>query len=234
MTDDRELAGLDPFALLDTEARRLDAFLSGLGESDWPRASRCAGWTVRDVLGHLAAGEDYHRACLDGTVAAFLAGFAERGGTDLDSVNALGVADYAALAPAEVLARWRAASAANRRRFRGRADGLVDSSIGDYPCRWQALHVAAELATHADDIGVPVKPGEYRQRTAWRASYSRFALAEAKPQLEIRQAGAGTAITDGSATVELDDDELIEAVMGRLDETSGFSATLRALLSTMP
>jgi len=76
MTDDRELAGLDPFALLDTEAGRLDAFLSGLGESGWKRASRCAGWTVRDVLGHLAAGEDYHRACLDGTVAAFLAGFA--------------------------------------------------------------------------------------------------------------------------------------------------------------
>jgi uncharacterized protein (TIGR03083 family) len=111
MTDDRELAGLDPFALLDTEAGRLDAFLSGLSDSGWNRASRCAGWTVRDVLGHLAASEDYHRACLDGTVAAFLAGFAERGGTDLDSVNALGVADYAASSPAQVLTRWRAASA---------------------------------------------------------------------------------------------------------------------------
>ena len=31
MTDDRELAGLDPFALLDSEAGHLDAFLSGLG-----------------------------------------------------------------------------------------------------------------------------------------------------------------------------------------------------------
>lgn len=234
MTDDRELAGLDPFALLDNEAGRLDAFLSGLDESGWKRASRCAGWTVRDVLGHLAAGEDYHRACLDGTVPAFLAGFAERGGTDLDSVNALGVADYAALSPAQVLARWRAASAENRRRFRERGDGVVDTSIGEYPCRWQAFHVAAELATHADDIGVPVTPGEHGERTAWRGRYSRFALAEAKPQLEIRRAGARTAVTDGPATVELDDDELIDAVMGRLDETSGFSATLRALLSMMP
>ncbi len=57
---------------------------------------------------------------------------------------------------------------------------------------------------------------------------------EAKPQLEIRQADAHTAVTDGTATVELDDDELMEAVMGRLDETSGFSATHRALLSMMP
>jgi uncharacterized protein (TIGR03083 family) len=233
MTDDRELAGLDPFALLDNEAGRLDAFLSGLGESGWKRASRCAGWTVRDVLGHLAAGEDYHRACLDGTVPAFLADFAERGGTDLDSVNALGVADYAALSPAQVLAGWRAASAENRRRFRERGDGVVDTSIGEYPCRWQAFHVAAELATHANDIGVPVTPGEHGERTAWRGRYSRFALAEAKPRLEIRHAGARTAVTDGSTTVELDDDELIDAVMGRLDETSRFSATLRALLSMM-
>ena len=234
MTDDRELAGLDPFALLDSEAGRLDVFLSGLGESGWKRPSRCAGWTVRDVLGHLAADEDYFRACLDGTVTAFLAGFAERGGTDLDSVNALGVADYAALSPAEVLSRWRAASAKNRRGFRERGDGAVDTSVGDYPCRWQAFHGAAEPATHADDIGVPVTPGEHRQRTAWRARYSRFALAEVKPQLEIRHVGARTAVTDGSTTVELDDDELIEAVMGRLDETSGFSPALRTLLSMMP
>jgi mycothiol maleylpyruvate isomerase-like protein len=53
VADGRELAGLDPFALLDGEAERLDAFFSGLGESGWNRASRCAGWTVRDVLGHL-------------------------------------------------------------------------------------------------------------------------------------------------------------------------------------
>lgn len=234
MTDDRELAGLDPFALLDGEAARLDAFLSGLGGSGWQRASRCAGWTVRDVLGHLAAGEDYHRACLDGTVAAFLASFAGRGATDLDSVNALGVAGYAALSPEQVLARWRAASAGNRRRFRERGDGVVDTSVGGYPCRWQAFHVAAELATHADDIGVPVTHDEHGQRTAWRARYSRFALAEAKPRLEIRQAAGRTTVTDGQAIAEIDDEELIEAVMGRLDQASGFSAALRAMLSMMP
>ena len=36
----------------------------------------------------------------------------------------------------------------------------MDSSIGDYPGRWQAFHVAAELASHADDVGVPVTHGE--------------------------------------------------------------------------
>jgi uncharacterized protein (TIGR03083 family) len=234
MTDDRELAGLDPFALLDGEAERLDAFFSGLGESGWTRASRCAGWTVRDVLGHLTHDEDYHRACLDGTVAAFLARFAGRGGTDLDSANALGVAGYAALSPDELLACWRAASADNRRRFRERGDGVVDTSVGDYPCRWQAFHVAAELATHADDIGVPAAGGEHGKRATWRARYSRFALAEARPHLRIQAGGAGTRVTDGSDTVEVDDHELVEAVMGRLDETSGLNAKLRELLSIMP
>jgi uncharacterized protein (TIGR03083 family) len=234
MTDDRELAGLDPFALLDGEAERLDAFFSGLGESGWTRASRCAGWTVRDVLGHLTFGEDYHRACLDGTVAAFLARFAGRGGTDLDSVNALGVADYATLSPGEVLACWRAASAGNRRRFRERGDGVVDTSVGDYPCRWQAFHVAAELATHADDIGVPAAGGEQGKRATWRARYSRFALAEAKPHLKIQAAGARTLVTDGPDTVDVDDHELVEAVMARLDKTSGLDAKLRELLSIMP
>ena len=234
MTDDRELAGLDPFDLLDAEAERLDAFFSGLDESGWNQASRCAGWTVRDVLRHLAMGEDYHRACLDGTVATFLARYAERGGKDMDSVNALGVADYAALSPPEALARWRATSEDNRGRFRERGYGVVDTSVGDYPCRWQAFHVAAELATHADDVGVPTAPAEDAERTAWRARYSRLALAEAKPQLENRPAGARTAVSDGPTTVELDDHELIEAVMDRLDETSRLDATLRELLSTMP
>jgi hypothetical protein len=40
MTDDRELAGLNPFALLDEEAGRMDAFLSGLGESGQLRRAR--------------------------------------------------------------------------------------------------------------------------------------------------------------------------------------------------
>lgn len=234
MTDDHELAGLDPFTLLDAEAERLDAFFSSLNEPGWNRASRCAGWTVRDVLGHLTAGEDYHRACLDGTVSTLLTRFAERGCTDLDSANALGVADYAALSPGEALSRWRGASADNRRRFRERGDGIVDTSVGDYPCRWQAFHVAAELATHADDVGAPAPGGDHRERTAWRARYSRFALAEAKPHLRVEATGAGTIITDGPTIVEVDDHELVEGVMCRLDEASRLDAAQRTLLSVMP
>ena len=58
MIDDRELAGLDPFPLLDTEAGRLDAFLSSLGEAGWQRASRCAGCAMRPLRGGCGAGQE--------------------------------------------------------------------------------------------------------------------------------------------------------------------------------
>lgn len=234
MTDDHELAGLDPFDLLDGEAARLDAFFSTLPDDGWSRPSRCDGWTARDVLGHLASGEDYHRACLDGRVAGLLTEFGERGATDLDSANAMGLADYAERTPGEVLVEWRAANAESRRRFRERGDGTVDTSIGEYPCRWQAFHVASELATHADDVGVPVTDEERGDRRAWRARFSRFALAEAKPDLSIRVVDGRTAVSDATTGVELDDEELIEAVAARLDESSRLDSTAREMLSTMP
>src|SRR5690606_16896163 len=61
----RTLADLDPFAIFDAEAARLDAFFSGLDADGWGRPSRCRGWSVRDVLAHLAGEELYNHACLD-------------------------------------------------------------------------------------------------------------------------------------------------------------------------
>jgi hypothetical protein len=79
-----------------------------------------------------------------------------------------------------------------------------------------------------------VTDDEHGKRTAWRARYSRFALAEAKPDLKIQAAGARTLVTDGSGTIDVEDHELVEAVMGRLDETSRLNAKLRELLSIKP
>src|SRR3954452_2090249 len=65
------LAALDPFDILDTETGRLDRFFSTLDETGWERPSRCEGWTVRDVLGHLAGEELYNHACLNGDIEGF-------------------------------------------------------------------------------------------------------------------------------------------------------------------
>jgi uncharacterized protein (TIGR03083 family) len=235
MADDSELAALDPFALLDQEAARLDAFFSSLPESNWTHPSRCAGWTVRDVLAHLAASEEYHHACLDGDVGGFIARASEQGATDLDSANALGVDQYAGRAPTDILREWRARNAETRRRFRERGDRTVDTQVGDYPCRWQALHVASELATHADDVWVPVIADERDRRRDWRGRVSRFALAEAKPNVTVTHAHGRTHVHDADdLEVEVDDEELIEGVAARLDDSSRLPARARELLSAMP
>jgi uncharacterized protein (TIGR03083 family) len=233
VTDDSELAGIDPFDLLDREAARLDSHLATLSGADWTRPSRCAGWSTREVLAHLASSEDYNRACLDGTVRAFLEDLGARGATDLDSANALGVAELADLGPQEVLARWREANASNRVRLRERGDGLVDTTVGDYPCRWQAFHLASELATHADDISVPVTSDERDERGRWRARFSRFALVEAKPDVTVSVEGGRTGVSGKGVEVVVDDDDLVEGVAGRLDDGSALPAPARALLSTM-
>jgi len=234
MTDDHELVGLDPFNILDQEAGRLDGFFSTRSAEEWLRPTRCDEWTVADVLRHLAATEVYHQACLDGNVAALVTQVGERGATDLDSANALGVADLADRPTGELLLQWRSTNAESRRRFRERGDGTVDTSVGEYPCRWQAFHVASELATHADDVGVPLTADEITDRRTWRARFSRFALAEAKPDLSIRTVDALTIVGDGSIELQLNADELIEGVADRLSESSEIDAPGRRMLSTMP
>lgn len=231
MTAAFELDGLDPFDLWDREAARLDAYLSSLPDTAWSAPSRCEGWSVRDVVAHLLTAEQYFRACLDGTVAAFVQGLLEKGATDLATMNQIALDELAGRDVHELVAEWRSASEVSRAGFRARGDGTVDTSVGEYPCRWQAFHIASELATHADDVGVP-DADDHDERTAWRARFSRFALTEAKPELDVAVTDAGTRVRGAGVEVTVTDDQLVEGVMGRLDATSGLTDAERAALST--
>lgn len=44
--------------LVNIEAERLGAFLSGLDEEGWSHDSACEGWKVEDVVGHLSSGAE--------------------------------------------------------------------------------------------------------------------------------------------------------------------------------
>ena len=152
---------------------------------------------------------------------------------DLTAVNAMGISELSELTTDQLIVRWEQANADTRRRFRERGDGRVDTSVGDYPARWQAIHVASELATHADDVYVPVTAGERQRRRDWRARISRFALVETKPDLHVVATEAGTRVTGQGVDVTVDDDELIEAVAGRL-ETTSLAPDVRAVLNATP
>jgi uncharacterized protein (TIGR03083 family) len=231
MPNDAELADLDPVDLMEQEAQRIEAHLRRLPAEHWTVASRCEGWTVRDVVAHLAATEEYHRACLDGRVASFLREMSERGGADVATFNAIGIESLRDVSNDDLVGMWSRDDAQTRDGFRARGAGEVDTSVGMYPARWQAFHLAGELATHGDDMHVPVADADQRARLDWRARFSRFSLGEAKPDLTIERVGGGTRVSDGQVDVVLGDHDLIEAVAGR---STTLDPEVRTLLGTMP
>jgi uncharacterized protein (TIGR03083 family) len=233
MVDDKDLEGLDPYDLMAAEAGRIDRFFSDLSDADWKKPSRCEGWSVRDVLAHLRSSEDYNRACLDGTVQAFLGEMGAKGATDLTSANELGIRELDDQATPALVESWREKAAANREDFRARDGGDVDSSVGAYPARWQAFHLAFELATHADDVGVPVTNDEAASRNAWQARFGRFALKEGKPEVEIEAHDGRTHVRAGDVDADLTDEQFVQAVAARVPPGS-LDDKVAAALSVTP
>ncbi len=228
---DSDLEGLDPYALMDVEANRLDGFFASVDDAGWRAPSRCEGWSVRDVLAHLTASEDYNRACLDGTVSAFLAGMGARGVTDLASANELGIRDLDDVDTPALLETWRTRASENRDGFRAREGADVDSSVGPYPARWQAFHLAAELAIHADDVGAPVEDAEAGGRTHWLAQFGRFALKEHNPELQTKASDNRTHVQGEGIDVDLADADFVAAASGRLPEDSPLDPETRRALA---
>lgn len=210
------LEGLDPYDLMDAEAARLDAFFAGLDGDEWEEPSACEGWTVRDLLAHLAASEAYNRACMDDAIPALMAEMGAKGVTDLDSFNAVGVAGRADRSPREVLDEWRAECGASREWLRAHRGGEMPTMVGPYPVDWQAFHLANELAIHADDVAVPVGADEAAARNAWLASVARFVVSETGKPVSISAAGDGFAVSCEGAEATLSPAVLVAAVNARL------------------
>jgi uncharacterized protein (TIGR03083 family) len=233
MPDDSVLAEHDPHDLMDAEAARLEAWFEGLDEDDWEQPSACEGWSVQDVLAHLAFGEGYNAACFDEDIPAFMERYTSRGATDMNGFNALGVSERADRTPDELLDEWRTGCARTRSELR-RLDGRdMTTGAGPYPARWQAWHLASELATHADDIGLPETEAEAADRLAWRLAFARFALDEARPEVTVETGPDGFVVRAGDQEVVLDDAGLVDAVNGRLPEDHPVDPALRSTLSAL-
>lgn len=230
--EESELEGLDPFDLLDVEGTRVERHFRG--GPDWDRPSRCAGWTTRDMLSHLAGVEEYNRACLDDDLAALFKRAGEHGATDVDSFNALLVAHHGARDTDELIDEWSAANAAFRAEMRARGrHGSMATFVGAYPVWLQAFHLAQEYATHADDVGAPVDASERPGRTGWRARFARFVLTELDKPVDVESAGGRHRVRASDEEAELTDEELVEASQGRLTPGHPLSPALRAALNTV-
>ena len=234
MPDESELEAFDPFDLLDVECGRVERHFTSA--PDWTRPSRCEGWDTRDMLSHLMGVEDYSRACLDGAVKALLEEMGQAGLADLAAFNQWVNDRYRDVPAGELIDRWREANVRFRTEIRSRGrHGVMDTSVGDYPSWLQAFHLAAEYATHGDDIGVAVDESERAARLAWRVPFGRFVLAELGKPVTVEPAGAGRQrARSGDSEIELSDEDFVEATQARLPAGHPISPTLRQALSTLP
>ena len=220
MADERGLEGLDPYSLQDGESARIADWVASLDDEALAVPSECEGWSRRDVMAHLLATEDYHAACLGGTVTELMKEIMATGASNLDEINAWGVAQHVDRPIGDVLADWEEKNAASRAGFRA-ADGTdIDSSIGSYPGRLQAFHVAYELAIHANDMHAPVSDDERDHRQNWLAAVSRFALTEIKEDVTVEESDGGFVVKQGENEATFDRDTFVVGVSGRTGDAS--------------
>ncbi len=169
------------------EQDRLDAILGRLDEREWASPSAARGWTIADVVLHLAQTEEAVAASVAGADLAL----PSAGGATLDEVmDRLVRADRAA--PAAVLRRWRAARMAALKALRA-ADPQRLLAWAAEPLKPATLATTrlAEHWAHGLDIAGPLSiafPDTARLRhVAWLAHRSLpYALARAgEPPHEI-------------------------------------------------
>jgi uncharacterized protein (TIGR03084 family) len=163
------VTGMAVFDDLVAEQDRLDAILGGLRDADWTAPSAAAGWSVADVVLHLAQGEEAVTASIAGVA---LADRSPGGGTVDEVMDRLVRAERQA--PEEILRRWRTARLA--------AIEALRAADPDQPMPWVAAPLKpttlattrlAEQWAHGLDITGPLGltfPDTTRlQHIAWLA-----------------------------------------------------------------
>ena len=164
---------------------RLAALLDTLDADAWGRPTRCEGWSVADVVLHLAQTDALALASAQGRFAdglEVLAGGLERQGNVDDGAAAM-VARERGMAPAALLERWRAGAAALRGALAGRdPHQRVVWVAGQLSIRTLATTRLAECWIHTGDVsealGVEQEPTddlEHIARLAWRTLPYAFA-----------------------------------------------------------
>jgi uncharacterized protein (TIGR03084 family) len=178
----------------------LAGLLQSLAVGDWDRPTRCPGWSVSDVVLHLAQTDEMSIASLEGRTAGFIAertagppgggpGSVSDGGPGggpggtVDDGAALMVARERGAPFDQVLSRWRAAS--------GTLDEMLEGAdphrrvvwvVGELSIRTLITTRLAEAWIHGGDIaeavGAEVKADDrlrHIARLAWRTLPYAFA-----------------------------------------------------------
>jgi uncharacterized protein (TIGR03084 family) len=163
-------------------AAQQDELTSLLDDDAWSRPSRCAGWTVADVVLHLAQTNEMAQASLDGTFAEHLRGYPAAASID-EGADAL-VARERGLPRDELLARWVDGGRGLCNSFRSiDPSARVQWVAGTLAARTLATTRLAETWIHTNDIArvPPTDRLEHVARLAWRTIPHAFAREGREP-----------------------------------------------------
>jgi uncharacterized protein (TIGR03084 family) len=167
------------------QQRELAGLLAGIDEDGWGRASPCEGWTVGDVVLHLAQTNELALASAEGRFAAGLGDLSGGPAGDVDEGAALMVERDRRAPMTEILDRWqRGADDLQAALEASDAHTRVEWVAGPLSARTLATTRLAETWIHTGDVaeglGVTVEPGErlrHVARLAWRTLPYAFARA---------------------------------------------------------
>jgi uncharacterized protein (TIGR03084 family) len=160
----------DIFDDLESEQDRLDAILRSLDDPQWATESKCPGWSVSDVVLHLAQTEEGVLATLEGREAPIPVSDA----ATIDEAMAQWVEAQRGASAPEVHARWDAA--------RRDAVKALRTADPDTPVGWAATPLkpktlaTTRLSEHwihtldvADPLGIEVPDNDNLRHIAWLA-----------------------------------------------------------------
>jgi uncharacterized protein (TIGR03083 family) len=148
----------DPAVPLLRQRQRLASTLEGLSDEQWATASRCEGWSVQDVIAHLATTNQFWaysiKAALGGEPTRFLATF------DPVASPAELVDSMRSQAPADVLASFVETNAALADAIAGLDDDdwsvMGEAPPGHVPLRAVVLHALWDSWVHERDVVLPL------------------------------------------------------------------------------
>jgi uncharacterized protein (TIGR03083 family) len=140
------------------QRRRFELMLTGLDEEQWYSASRCEGWTVRDVVAHLVGVNRFWvlsvRAGLDGAPTRYLETF------DPVAVPRSMVEATRALSPGDILQQFVDSNAGLLDAFseldRDGWSTLAESPVGHVPLWSLAHHALWDAWVHERDVALPL------------------------------------------------------------------------------
>jgi uncharacterized protein (TIGR03083 family) len=140
------------------QRRRLGNFLATIDGSQWTATSRCAGWTVQDVIAHLIGTNQYWTVSiaggLKGEPTRYLDGF------DPVATPAQMVDGLRSMSPADVLAQYLASIEQLAEVLVGLGAAnwsmVAEAPPGHIAIRAVALHALWDAWTHERDVCLPL------------------------------------------------------------------------------